>query len=67
MVAVLLTTLLVGDGGDVHLLENIRLGPCHVDVPPASHQGRLVLVVLGRVGQADGLDSCKHTYYRREV
>ena len=67
LAAVFISAVLVGDGGDVHLLQNIRLGPGHVDVPPASHQGGLVLVVLGRVGQADGLDSCKHTYYRLEV
>ena len=59
MVAVLLTTLLVGDGGDVHLLQNISLGPCHGDLPPTSQHRSHVIIVQGGVWQADWLDSYK--------
>ena len=43
------STLLVGEGGDIHLLENISLGTRHVDIPPPSHHGSHVLIVQGGV------------------
>ena len=57
VVAVLLSTDLVGDGGDIHLLENIRPGTSRSQSPPASHYGSHVVIVRGGVWQTDWLDS----------
>ena len=62
MLTVVSGTLLVGDGGDVHLLQNISLGSSHVDVAPAGHHGSHVIIVQGGVWQADGLDGYNHGY-----
>ena len=59
----LLATLLVGDGGDVHLLQDISPGSSHVEVPPASHHGRHVIIVQVWIWQTDGPDIYK---YRNE-
>ena len=47
--------LLVGDGGDVHLLQDVRPGTCGVQSPPASHHGGHRLVLLVSIRQADWL------------
>ena len=49
--------LLVGDGGDVHLLQDVRLGTSVVQSTPACHQGRHRLVLLVGLRQADWLDN----------
>ena len=61
---VLAGTVLVGDGRHIYLLQHIRPGTRHVDVPPASHHGGHVLVVQGGVRQADRLDTYKHRCVR---
>ena len=51
--------LTVGHGGHCRLLENVgRRTRAGVPAPP-SHQGAHIVVVLGRVWQADWLDSWK--------
>ena len=67
MVTMVLATLLVGDGGDVHLLQDISPGSGQVHVPPASHHGRHVIIVQGGIWQTDGLDIYKHRYEGLEV
>ena len=57
MVAVLLSTDHVGDGGDIHLLENIRPGTSRAHLSPASHNGNHVVIVNRGVRQTDWLDS----------
>ena len=54
--------LTVGHGGHCRLLENVgRRTRAGVPAPP-SHQGVHIVVVLGRVWQADWLDSSKDRY-----
>ena len=53
----LLATLLVGDGGDVHLLQDISPGSSHIEVAPASDDGSHVIIVQSELWQTDGLDS----------
>ena len=67
MLTMLLATLLVGDGGDVHLLQDISPGSSHVEVPPASHHGRHVIIVQVGIWQADGLDIYEHRYEGLDV
>ena len=57
MVTMMLATLLVGDGGDVHLLQDISPGSSHVDIAPASDDGSHVIIVQSGLWQTDGLDS----------
>ena len=52
--------LTVGHGGHCRLLQNVgRRSPVGGPAPP-SHQGAHIVVVLGRVWQADWAHSCKH-------
>ena len=52
--------LAVSQGGHGGLLQNVGLrSRAGVPAPP-SHQGGHIVVVLARVWQADGLDSCKY-------
>ena len=67
MVTMVLATLLVGDGGDVHLLQNISFGSSHVEVPPASHHGRHVIIVQVGIWQTDGPDIYKYRYEGLDV
>ena len=62
-----LGTLLVGDGGDVQLLQDISPGSGQVHVPPASHHGSHVIIVQGGIWQADGPDIYKHRYEGLDV
>ena len=57
MVTMVLATLLVGDGGDVHLLQDISPGSSHVDIAPASDDGSHVIIVQSGLWQTDWLDS----------
>ena len=53
-VSELFYALLIGDCLYADLLENFCLGTFIEEIPPASHHCWLVVVVLGRVWQADG-------------
>ena len=54
--------LTVGHGGHCRLLENVgRKTGAGAGVPaPPSHQGAHIVVVLGRIWQADWSHSCKN-------
>ena len=51
--------LTVGHGGHCRLLQNVGKRTRAGGSAPASHQGSDVVVVLGRVWQADWSDICK--------